>query len=116
MENTLREYWPLMALAAWFAYKWWRSRRVKRLLPALKALDAVLVDVRTPAEFAAASAPGTVNIPLQELGARMAEIPHGVPVVVGCASGSRSGMARMMLRRKGHAQVYNIGGWRNFLD
>lgn len=116
MENTLREYWPLMALAAWFAYKWWRSRRVKQRLPALRAQGAVLVDVRTPAEFAAGSAPGTVNIPLQELGARMAEIPQGVPVVVGCASGSRSGMARMMLRRKGYAQVYNIGGWRHFLE
>jgi rhodanese-related sulfurtransferase len=116
METTLREYWPVLALAAWFGYKWWRSRQVKQLLPSLKARGAVLVDVRSAAEFAVASAPGTVNIPLQELSARMAEIQQGVPVVVGCASGSRSGMARMMLRRKGHAPVYNIGGWRNFLD
>jgi rhodanese-related sulfurtransferase len=45
----------------------------------------------------------------------MSEIAAGVPVVVGCASGTRSGMARMMLRKQGYAQVYNIGSWRNFL-
>jgi rhodanese-related sulfurtransferase len=45
----------------------------------------------------------------------MGEIAKGVPVVVGCASGSRSGMAGMMLRKHGYAPVHNIGSWRNFL-
>jgi hypothetical protein len=49
METTLREYWPVLALAAWFGYKWWRSRQVKQLLPSLKARGAVLVDVRSAA-------------------------------------------------------------------
>lgn len=115
MENTLREYWPVLALVAWFGYKWWRSRQVKNQLPALLAQGAVLVDVRTAAEFAAAHAPGTLNIPLQELGARLAELPRDKPVVLACASGTRSGMARMMLRGKGYAQVHNIGVWRQFL-
>ena len=116
MENTLREYWPVLALVAWFGYKWWRSRQVKNQLLALLAQGAVLVDVRTAAEFAAAHAPGTLNIPLQELGARLAELPRDKPVVLACASGTRSGMARMMLRGEGYAQVHNIGVWRQFLD
>jgi rhodanese-related sulfurtransferase len=36
-------------------------------------------------------------------------------VVVGCASGTRSGMAKLLLKKKGFAPVYNIGSWPNFL-
>ena len=114
--DFFQQYWPLLALATWFGYKWWRSRRVRALLPQLKAQGATLLDVRSLAEFAGGSAPGTVNIPLDELGRRLAEVPRDRPVVVGCASGTRSGMARMLLRKHGYAPVYNIGGWRNFLD
>lgn len=113
--DFLQQYWPLLALAVWLGHKWWRSRRVRAMLPRLRAQGASLIDVRSVAEFAAASAPGTVNIPLDELGLRLHEIPRQAPVVLGCASGTRSGMARLMLKRKGYTQVYNIGGWRNFL-
>lgn len=113
--ETLKEYAPMLLLVCWFGYKWWRAQRVAAMLPALRQQGAVLVDVRSVAEYAQASAPGTVNIPLQELGSRTSEIATGVPVVVGCASGTRSGMARMMLRKQGYTQVYNIGSWRNFL-
>ena len=85
------------------------------MLPDLKKEGALLVDVRSAAEFAGASAPGTVNIPLQELGSRLSEIPKSSPVVVGCASGSRSGMAKLLLKKNGYPDVYNIGTWRKFL-
>lgn len=113
--NFLKEYWPLLAVATWFGYKWWRARRVKAMLPGLLEQGATLVDVRTVAEFAHGSAPGTLNIPLQELAARLDEIPRSKPVVVGCASGTRSGMAGLLLKKHGYAQVHNIGVWRNFL-
>ncbi|WP_299514864.1 rhodanese-like domain-containing protein [uncultured Limnohabitans sp.] len=113
--DFLNNYWPLLALALWFGYKWWNARRVVALLPALKQQGATLLDVRSAAEFARASAPGTVNIPLQELAARLVEIPRNAPVVVGCASGTRSGMAKMLLKKKGFAPVHNIGGWSNFM-
>ena len=113
--DFLNNYWPLLALALWFGYKWLNARRVVALLPALKQQGATLLDVRSAAEFAQASAPGTVNIPLQELAARLEEIPRNAPVVVGCASGTRSGMAKMLLKKKGFAPVHNIGGWSNFM-
>ncbi len=112
----LKNYWPLLVLALWLGYKWWNARRVVALLPALKQQGATLLDVRSVAEFASANAPGTVNIPLQELGARLDEIPRNAPVVVGCASGTRSGMAKMLLRKNGFEQVHNIGAWTKFLD
>jgi phage shock protein E len=113
--DAFKDYWPMLALALWLGYKWWNARQVMRLLPQLKQEGTTLVDVRSAAEFASGSAPDTLNIPLHELGARMAEIPRTKPVVVGCASGSRSGMAKLMLKKNGYAKVYNIGTWRNFM-
>lgn len=109
MQDFLQQYWPMLALVAWFGYKWWNSRRVVALLPALKAKGALLVDVRSAGEFAAANAPGTINIPLGDLGSRLAEIPKTAPVVLCCASGSRSGMAKLMLKKNGYPEVYNVG-------
>jgi rhodanese-related sulfurtransferase len=111
----LKNYWPIMALALWFGYKWWNARRVVAMLPTLKLQGATLVDVRSVSEFAHANAPGTLNIPLQELGSRLAEIPRTSPVVLACASGTRSGMARMLLKKHGYQNVHNIGVWANFL-
>ena len=111
----VKQYWPFMALTLWFGYKWWNSRRVAAMLPALKKSGALLVDVRSAAEFASGNAPGSVNIPLPELGGRLAEIPKSAPVVVGCASGTRSGMAKLLLKKNGYDQVHNIGTWTQFL-
>lgn len=114
--SFLGQYWPFLALALWFGYKWWNSRRVAALLPALRQGGAMLIDVRSPGEFAAGNAPGTINIPLNELGNRLNEIPKTVPVVVACASGTRSGMAKMLLKKNGYLQVHNIGTWSKFLN
>jgi rhodanese-related sulfurtransferase len=111
----VKQYWPFMALAAWFGYKWWNSKKVAGMLPELRKNGAMLVDVRSPAEFASGNAPGTVNIPLSELGSRLGEIPKSASVVVGCASGTRSGMAKLLLKKNGYTQVHNIGTWTQFL-
>jgi phage shock protein E len=116
LQNLFQEYWPFIALGLWFAYKWWNSRRVIAMLPELKKAGALLIDVRSAGEFAGGHAPGTVNIPLQELGSRLGEIPKSSPVVLCCASGTRSGMARLLLKTKGYPKVHNIGTWSKFLD
>ena len=114
ISNAFQQYWPFMALVLWFGYKWWNSQRVVALLPELKKSGATLIDVRSAAEFASAHAPGTLNIPLPELGRRLDEIPRASPVVLCCASGTRSGMAKMVLLKNGYSNVYNIGTWRKF--
>jgi rhodanese-related sulfurtransferase len=113
--NTFDQYWPLLALMLWFGYKGWNSRRVVALLPELKKQGALLVDVRSAGEFASGNAPGTINIPLPELGNRLAEIPKSAPVVLCCASGTRSGMAKLLLKKNGYPQVYNVGTWGKLL-
>jgi rhodanese-related sulfurtransferase len=54
------------------------------LLERMRSGDVVVLDVRPPAEYAAGHLPGAVNIPPDELGARLAELPEGQPVVAYC--------------------------------
>jgi len=115
-SNIFEQYWPFLALVLWVVYKWWNSQKVIALLPALKRDGAILVDVRSAGEFARASAPGTINIPLTQLSRRLGEIPKDAPVVLCCASGTRSGMAKLVLIKNGYKNVHNIGTWNKFLD
>lgn len=111
--EIIKNYWPLFALGLWFGYKWWNTKKIKAMLPELKNKGALLVDVRAPYEFAHHHAPGTINIPLQELSSRLNELPKDKPLVLCCASGTRSGMARRLLLSKGYKNVFNIGSWRS---
>jgi rhodanese-related sulfurtransferase len=71
---------------------------------------ARLVDVRTPGEFAAGHLSGAINIPVQELDRRLAELePKDGPVVLYCRSGRRSGSAARMLKDAGFATVHDLG-------
>lgn len=50
----------------------------------LEAGDIVVVDVRPPAEYAAGHIRGAVNMPNDQLEARMAELPFGTDIVAYC--------------------------------
>jgi rhodanese-related sulfurtransferase len=89
-----------------------RTRGIsKETLMELILQDAQIVDVRTPQEFAAAYAKGSQNIPLNQLSTRTSELDRSKPVVVCCASGARSSLAKSMLERAGFAAVHNAGPW-----
>ncbi len=72
---------------------------------------AFLVDVRTPEEFAEGSAPGAVNIPLNEVEARLNEFKGKENIVVFCRSGNRSSQAMSILTENGIQNVSNGGTW-----
>ena len=74
----------------------------------LVAEGALLLDVRTPSEFAEGHAESATNIPVQDLSARIHEVPKGASVVVYCRSGGRSAMAAQILRARGH-HVLDVG-------
>ncbi len=69
----------------------------------------LLLDVRTPPEFAAGHIPGAVNIPVDELRGRLAELPKGRPVVAYCQVGQRGYLATRILMQHGF-DVSNLGG------
>jgi phage shock protein E len=70
----------------------------------------LLIDVRTPEEFAGGYIPGAVNIPLQELSSRLSEVPKDQPIVVYCRSGNRSAQAVDLLTEAGYTGLYDLGG------
>lgn len=101
--------WILPVLLLGFL--WWRSRGASSdQLKTLLARGAQRVDVRTPAEFAGGHAPGCVNIPLDQLAGRANQLDKAKPVLVCCASGSRSAMAASLLKQRGFEAV-NAGPW-----
>jgi phage shock protein E len=76
---------------------------------------ALLLDVRTPEEFAEGHLAGAVNIPVDALPGRLAEVePKDRPVVVYCRSGARSKRARGLLLEHGWVKVENLGGMGNW--
>lgn len=100
-------------IVAFIAWRIVSSLLVRRRVPALLKEGAQVVDVRSVAEFAGGHAPGSVNIPLHEIGPRAGELDRGRWVIVCCASGTRSAMARLKLRRQGFPRVLNAGSWLN---
>jgi phage shock protein E len=72
---------------------------------------AKIIDVRSPGEFADEAYPGAVNIPLNVLPAKVAELgPKDKPIVLYCASGARSASAARFLKQEGFTDVVNAGG------
>jgi len=72
----------------------------------------VILDVRTPAEYAAGHIPGAINIPHTELSHRLTEIPGGksAEIVVHCQRGGRAATAEDTLTRAGFTNVRDLTG------
>lgn len=77
---------------------------------------AILLDVRSPEEFASGHVEGAKNIPLQTLAHRFHELGEDkdAPIVVHCHSGGRSRAATRMLHQLGFRNVVDIGGMPNW--
>ncbi len=74
---------------------------------------ALVVDVRTPQEYAEGHLPGAVNVPLGEIAEdirRHAPDPKRV-LLLHCVSGGRSGLAARRLRGLGYTQAHNLGSY-----
>lgn len=74
------------------------------------AAGAVLIDVRTEREYAAGAIPGSINIPLDDIRARIAEIPDG-RLIVHCKVGQRGHTAVRLLTQLGKDAVNLDGGY-----
>ena len=74
------------------------------------ARGAVVVDVRSPAEYASGHFRSAKNIPLDSLSARARELGKSKPVVLYCRSGARSASAKRLLETLGFTDVYDAGG------
>ncbi len=78
--------------------------------------NVFLLDTRTPEEYALGTIEGAVNIPLDDLRQRIAEIPHDKEIVIFCAVGLRGYLAQRILLGRGFENVRNLsGGYRHYI-
>jgi rhodanese-related sulfurtransferase len=82
-------------------------------LAKLIAEGALVVDVRSKEEFAGGHVKGSVNIPLEQIATKAADLKQHSYVITCCRSGNRSAMALRTLKAKGLKNVVNGGSWQN---
>ena len=81
--------------------------------------NALILDVRSPREFASGHVPGAINVPHSELPTRLGELPtdRSKPLVVYCESGRRAAVAEAALLEAGFTGVHHLVGdmkaWRS---
>jgi rhodanese-related sulfurtransferase len=70
----------------------------------------VVIDVRTPEEYASGHVPGAVNIPFDQVAQRIAEVeaPHGVALY--CMVGPRARKGESALLAAGYGSVFHLEG------
>ncbi len=72
--------------------------------------ELFLLDVRTPAEFATGTIPGSVNIPLTNLRERIAGIPKDKTIIIFCRVGLIAYNAARILEANSITNYYNLSG------
>lgn len=74
--------------------------------------DAVLLDVRTPAEYNQEAFEGAINIDIMgaDFAQKIAQLDKSKTYLVYCRSGNRSGSACQMMSAAGFENVYNLSG------
>ena len=82
------------------------------LLARLAGGDTLILDVRTPEEFAGGHVPGAVNIPYDQVPSRLAELDahRGDDIVIYCEKGWRAGKAAEALRGAGFPNLLHLTG------
>ena len=73
---------------------------------------AIIVDVRSKAEYLSGHIKDSINIPVDTLRNNLLKLKDkNQPIVTCCASGMRSAAAKSILKSSGFTKVYNGGGW-----
>jgi phage shock protein E len=96
-----------------------RADETQRIAPAAlleriekKDPSLIVLDVRTPEEFAAGHVPGAINIPYTHLPARISELPGAAEkdIVVYCVTGVRAERAATRFRENGFTRLLHLDG------
>jgi rhodanese-related sulfurtransferase/glyoxylase-like metal-dependent hydrolase (beta-lactamase superfamily II) len=76
----------------------------------LVADSPLVLDIRNPREYASKHIPGSINIPLNHLQDRLAEVPRDRRIAVHCAGGYRSSAAASILHQHGITNLIEMTG------
>lgn len=76
---------------------------------------AMIIDVRSPAEYHSGHVPGSINIALEQIGSTISSLKlKNKPLIMVCRSGARSNTATSLLKKAG-LEVYNGGAWNDLM-
>lgn len=113
-------YWAALAVASggWLLFDVARHSADKSQLSPVEATllinreDAIVVDVREQAEYAKGHIANSRHIPAGELERRSGELEkfRNQPIILCCATGTRSAAATGTLRKAGFEKVFNLRG------
>jgi rhodanese-related sulfurtransferase len=91
----------------------WPTERISAPMVAEELASAdppLLLDIRNPREWATKHIDGSVNVPLNHLQERIAEIPRDRRIAVHCAGGYRSSIAAGILHQYGITNLIEMAG------
>src|SRR5271170_6615619 len=91
----------------------WPTERVSAPMVAEELASAdppLLLDIRNPREWRTKHIDGSVNVPLNHLQERIAEIPRDRRIAVHCAGGYRSSIAASILHQYGITHLIEMAG------
>jgi rhodanese-related sulfurtransferase len=89
------------------------TERITVVAAAEYSQPATILDVRSAQEWQTGHIPGSLNIPLNNLANRIAEVPRDRDVIVHCQGGYRSTIAASLLRQQGIDRVMDmVGGYK----
>ena len=91
----------------------WPTERISALMVAEELASAdppLLLDIRNPREWGMKHIDGSVNVPLNHLQERIAEIPRDRRIAVHCAGGYRSSIAASILHQYGITNLTEMAG------
>ena len=78
----------------------------------LIADGAIIIDVRSTGEYTSGHIKGSINIPVTKLANNLNKLKDKKKTIITCcASGSRSAMAKSILKSSGYVNTYNGGSW-----
>jgi hydroxyacylglutathione hydrolase len=99
IESTRADSAPVASVTADQAATWLEEQT-----------EAVVLDVREPAEYTAGHVPGARLLPQADLAIGLASVPRDQPLLVVCHAGTRSARASRFLAAVGYSQVTNLEG------
>lgn len=101
----------LVLIVVYTFYKTYQRAHIDKGLEVLIAEGAVILDVRTAAEYDDGHISGSIHIPLSRLRTAFVSMDTGKVYITCCSHGLRSIKAVEVLKERGFKKVYNGGPW-----
>ncbi|MCP4789386.1 MAG: rhodanese-like domain-containing protein [Gammaproteobacteria bacterium] len=119
IEFSINHWDMVLALLATLAMLIWTERRkaAPSVTPQQATVmgnsdDALMLDIRSAADYKSGRVLNSTNIPFAELSKRLDDLKkyRDKPVVLICKTGQTAGSAANMLRKDGYSKVYRMTG------